>query len=621
MSLFKELKRRNVIRVAAAYLVIGWLLAQVSVTLEATLNLPDWFDSMVVSLLLIGFPIALLFSWAFEITPEGIKKEKDIHPDQSIVLHTAKKLDFITLVAAVGVFALIGWQQLNPPTVMQTNQQTADSLEMDSTEAGTTSSKLTNRVIIIEDASIAVLPFVDMSPQGDQSYFSDGVSEELLNLLASIPELRVTSRSSAFSLKDRGLSISEIAERLKVAYVLDGSVRKAGDQLRISAQLINGRSDTQLWSKNFDRTMENIFQIQDEIAGDVVEQIKGTLNIAAPEQRKTDPKAYALFLKARQNRRLGTVQGYIEAIELYRSGLAIDPNYPPAWDELAAVYQSQALTGLRSADEGFRMGREAALEAIRVDPSYAPAYGSLAFIAQYHEADLAVAAENTQKALQLAPNDSAIVGSAGMLLQNLGRVEQGVAAIEYAVASDPLSAPWQYTLGIAYLSAGRYQDAIRTFETTLELSPDFSLGYYHLGVAFMLDGNIARALNEMAKEPREDWRLVAQSMALFALERTQNNDSDESSQADLVLAELLEKYSENMTYNIAYVYAYRGESDATFEWLEKAIQVEDAGVGGILAETLFENITNDSRWLPLLQELGKAPDQLAPLELKYDIPD
>ncbi|NNM14515.1 MAG: adenylyl cyclase, partial [Gammaproteobacteria bacterium] len=392
MSLFAELKRRNVFRVAAAYLVIGWLLAQVSVTLESALNLPDWFDSVIVSTLLIGFPIALLFSWAFEITPEGLKKEKDIHPDQSITFHTAKKLDLITLVAAFAVFALIGWQQFNQPTVIQTIQQTSDSLDLDSRQTDT--STLANRVIIIEDASIAVLPFVDMSPQGDQSYFSDGVSEELLNLLASIPELRVTSRSSAFSLKDRGLSIPEIAERLKVSYVLDGSVRKSGDQLRISAQLINGRSDTQLWSKNFDRTMENIFQIQDEIAGDVVEQIKGTLNIAAPEQRKTDPEAYALFLKARQNRRLGTAQGYNDAIELYRSALAIDANYPPAWDELAAVYQSQALTGLRSADEGFRMGRQAALEAIKVDPSYALAYGSLAFIAQYHEADLAVAVQN-----------------------------------------------------------------------------------------------------------------------------------------------------------------------------------------------------------------------------------
>lgn len=611
MSFLRELKRRNVFRVAAAYIVTAWLIIQVVETIIPVFGFGEDVIRIVIITLGIGLAPAVILSWVFELTPEGLKLDKDVDLSTSIGTHTGKKLDraiVVVLALALSYFAFDKFV-LDPA-------RDADQLETARLEGR-------NEAIIasVGDRSIAVLPFADMSPQSDQAYFSDGVSEELLNLLATIPEVRVTSRSSAFSFKGKGLGIPEIAEQLNVVYVLDGSVRKAGEQLRISAQLIDARSDTQLWSRNFDRTLQNIFQIQDEIAEDVVEQIKGTLNIAAPEQRKTDPVAYSLFLKAREKRRLGTLDGYNEAIALYRSALDIDPDYPPAWDEMAAVYQSQALTGLRPAEEGFELGRQSALAAIRVDPSYAPAYNSLAFIAQYYEADIAIAAQNTQKALELAPSDSRIVGSAGMLLQNLGRLEEGLAAIEYAVASDPVSPGWHYTLGIAYLATGRYRDAMGSFETTLNLSPDFSLGHYMLGVALMLDGQTTRAVSEMNDEARESWRLAGLSMALFARERSQDSGADESSAADRALAELLQKYSGNMTYNIAYVYAYRGENDAAFRWLDKAHEVGDAGLGSILTEPLFKNIHNDSSWLPFLRKLGKAPDQLASIELAVVIPD
>lgn len=598
---FEELKRRNVFRVAAAYIVSAWLIIQVVETVFPPFGFGDGAIRAVVITLAIGLVPMLILSWVFELTSEGLKLDKDVDPSQSVGRNTGKTLDrsiVVVLVVALSYFAFDKFV-LDP-------SRDAEQLET-ARQAGRSEAIIAS----IGDRSIAVLPFVDMSPQGDQSYFSDGVSEELLNLLATIPEVRVTSRSSAFAFKDKGLGIPEIAKRLNVVYVLDGSVRKADEQLRISAQLIDARSDTQLWSKNFDRTLQNIFQIQDEIAEDVVEQIKGTLNIAAPEQRQTNPEAYALFLKGRQQRQSGSVDGYNEAIALYQRVLEIDPNYPPAWDEMAAAYQSQALSGLRPSDEGFQLGRESALAAIAVDPDYAPAYDSLAFIAQYYQSDLEVAAQYTQQALALAPNDTGIVGSAGMLLQNLGRLEEGLAAIEYKVAADPLSPGWQYTLGIAYLAVGRYQDAIQSFETTMDLSREFSLGHYNLGVALMLDGQPDKAVNVLQDEAREDWKLTALSMALFEKDKPASDEA---------LAKLLQKYGGNMTYNIGYVYAYRGDSDAAFQWLEKAIEVEDAGIGGILTESLFKNIHDDPRWLPFLRKLGKAPDQLAAIELEVVIP-
>ena len=611
MQLLAELRRRNVFRVAAAYLVSAWLIVQVVETIFPPFGFGDAAIRAVVITLGVGLIPVLVISWVFELTPEGLKLEKDIDPAESETRNTGRKLDraiVVVLALAVGYFAVDKFV-LDPA---RDAEQLQNARQQGRSEA---------IIASVGDRSIAVLPFADMSPANDQSYFSEGIAEELLNLLATIPEVRVTSRSSAFSLKDKGLSIPEIAEQLRVSYVLDGSVRKAGDQVRISAQLIDAQSDTQLWSRNFDRTLQNIFQIQDEIAGDVVDRIKGTLKIAVPEQRETDPAAYALFLQAREQRRLGTVESYDRAIALYRRVLEIDPDYPPAWDEMASAYQSQAITGLRPAAEGFRLAREAALAAIEADPSYAQAFGTLAFMAQYYDADLAEATAYLQRALELAPNDSGLIGSGGMLLQNMGRLEEGLGPIEYKVGLDPLSAAWHYTLGLAYICVDRFEDAVQSFETTIDLSPNFSLAHYNLGIAHMLAGRPSEAVAALRDEPREDWRLAGLAMALFDRDRGGPDAGENSEASDMALADLLEKYSGNMTYNIAYVYAYLGDADRAFEWLERAVVVEDAGLGEILSQPLFENLHDDPRWLPFLRQLGRAPEQLADIKLDISIPE
>ena len=603
MRFFAELKRRNVFRVAAAYLVSAWLIIQVVETIFPVFGFGDGAIRAVVITLGIGLVPVVIIAWVFELTPEGLRLDKNVDVSESIGRTTGKKLDRIivaVLAVAVGYFAVDKFV-LDP---------VRDAEQLESARQEGRSEAI---IASIGDRSIAVLPFADMSPDMDQAYFSEGIAEELLNLLATIPEVRVTSRSSAFSFKDKGLSVPEIAQRLNVSYVLDGSVRKAGDQVRISAQLIDAQSDTQLWSRNFDRTLENIFQIQDEIADNVVDQIKGTLNIASPEQRQTDPLAYALFLEAREQRRLGTVDGYNRAIALYQRALDIDARYAPAWDEMASAYQSQAVTGLRPAAEGFRLAEEAALAALDADPGYAPAYDTLAFLAQYHEADLAAATRYLQRALELAPGDSALLGSAGMLLQNMGRAQQGLGPIAYTAGLDPLSAPWQYTLGLAYLSVGRHDDAVRSFERTIELSPDFSLAHYNLGTAHMMAGRPDEAVVALRQETREDWRLAGLAMAHFA--------AGNAAASERALATLQDKYSANMTYNIGYVYAYLDEADKAFGWLQEAVEVGDAGLGEILSQPLFENLYDDPRWLPLLRSLGRAPEQLADIQLSVAVPD
>ena len=610
MQLLVELKRRNVFRVAAAYLVSAWLIVQVVETIFPPFGFGDAAIRTVVIALGIGLIPVLIISWVFEFTSEGIKLDKDVDAAQSMSKQTGRKLDRATLLVlalAVAYFAVDKFI-LDP---VRDAEQLQNARQAGRSEA---------IIASVGNRSIAVLPFADMSPENDQTYFSEGIAEELLNLLATIPEVRVTSRSSAFSLKDKGLSVPEIAEQLNVSYVLDGSVRKSDDLVRISAQLIDAQSDTQLWSRNFDRTLQNIFQIQDEIAGDVVDRIKGTLNISVPEQRQTDPAAYSLFLQGREQRRLGTVDSYNEAIELYKRVLEIDPNYPPAWDEMAAVYLNQAVTGLRPSAEGFQLARDAALAAIDIDPSYAPAYDTLSYMAQYYDVDFTKATDYLKRALQLAPNDAGLIGSGGMLLQNMGRVEEGLRPIEYKVGLDPLSAAWQYTLGLAYISVARYENALQSLETTTSLSPEFSLVNYHKAVALMLAGRPAEAVTVMSEEPREDWRLTGLAMALFERDR-QTTDAEEATRAsDEVLAELLDKYSGNMTYNIGYVYAYRGDADNAFKWLEKAIEVEDTGLGDILSQPLFNNLHNDPRWVPFLRKLGRAPDQLSEIQLSISVP-
>jgi TolB-like protein len=466
----------------------------------------------------------------------------------------------------------------------------------------------------ISDKSIAVLPFVDMSEKKDQDYFSDGISEELLNLLAKIPELRVIARTSSFAYKGKEIDIAEIAKKLNVAHVLEGSVRKSGNKLRITAQLVRTSDSTQLWSESFDRPLDDIFAVQDEIAGAVVAQLKIKLLGAVPKVRKTDPEAYALFLQALQLDRQFTQAGMEQSIALYQRALSIDPTYTAAWNGLAGVYSNQAYLGLgpRSADEGFRLAREAVNKALAIDPDYAPAHAHLGWIAMAYDDDLAAAARHLEHALVLDSANPYVISFTAELALNLGHLSTAIELLEYVAARDPVNPGGHGDLAFEYYVAGRLEDAIVSGRSVLALAPDNIGVHYRIGVALLLKADGPAALKEIQAEPDEAWRLTGLALAYHALGK--------KAESNAALAELIRKHEKSWSSSIAWVLAYRGEAEAAFVWMDKAVANHDTGVVHFPIEPLLANLHNDPRWLPFLHKLGKTPEQLAAIKFEVKLP-
>jgi adenylate cyclase len=469
----------------------------------------------------------------------------------------------------------------------------------------------TTSLTAIPEKSIAVLPFVDMSAGKDQEYFSDGISEELLNLLAKIPQLQVTARTSSFAFKGKEVAIPEIARTLHVAHVLEGSVRKAGNSVRITAQLIKAGTDTHLWSQTYDRKLDDVFAIQDEIAADVVKQLKVTLLTAAPKARTTDPEAYALYLQAVQLGRPFTAEAFQQSDALYRKALAIDPRYVPAWAGLSRNFGNETSQGLLPNKEGFARAREAAVKALAIDPDYAPAHAGLGWIAMYGDNDLASAALHLERALAIDPADLRVLTTSATLLQSLGRLDEALALEEAAVRRDPVNVTTLFNLGYHQRMAGRLDAAIASFRTVLSLSPSNGGAHCQLGVA-LLKGDAKGALAEIAQETSEIYKMIGLPMAYQALGRKADSDA--------ALAALIAKYEKDAPYNIASVYAFRGEADQAFKWLDKAVEYGDGGLGEIVTDNLFDKIHADPRWLAFLRKIGKAPEQLAKIEFKVTLP-
>jgi TolB-like protein/Tfp pilus assembly protein PilF len=585
VSFLQELKRRNVWRMAALYAVVAWLVMQVADVVIGLAALPEWLGRAALVVLAIGFPIALVFAWFYEITPQGLKLEKDVDRSGSIAHATGRRMDLIVIAvlsAAVIVFAIDKWwlgrgfPAFAPPR-----------------------------------NSIAVLAFANMSADPEREYLSDGLSEDLLNLLAQIPELRVISRTSAFSYKGKDLRLSEIARELNVAHVLEGSVRQVGERLRVTAQLIEARTDTHLWSQTYDGDMGDVFAIQDEIAARVVDQLKVALLGAAPSVRAVDPESYTLYLQARHLGRQGNREALASARSLYERALEIDPGHAAAWVGLASVYVNETNNSLLPVDQGYALAREAAQQALAIDPGEAGAHARLGWIADHHDGDLAAAARHYEKALALAPRNASILQSAASFAHAIGRLTQAMRLEDLATTLDPLDPVGHNNRGDSYLSAGRYDEAIASLRTALTLSPKYFGAQYRVGVALLLAGEPEEALAAMEAETFEAWRLLGLAMAHHAL-------GDEAASRETLDA-MIAGYERDAAYNIAYVFAYRGEADGAFEWLEKAVEYNDPGLSEIVAEPLFRNVRPDPRWVPFLERIGRAPAQLDVIEFEPPI--
>jgi TolB-like protein/class 3 adenylate cyclase/Flp pilus assembly protein TadD len=460
--------------------------------------------------------------------------------------------------------------------------------------------------------SIAVLPFVNMSDDESNEYFSEGLSEELLNLLAKIPELHVVARTSSFSFKGQDLEITEIGKRLNATHILEGSVRKSGNQVRITSQLIQAKDGFHLWSKTHDRTLDDIFAIQDEISASVVEELKLSLLGEIPTVEQTAPAAYAYLLQARHLSREGE---FDRAIALYQQALAIDPEYAAAWNEIANVHVTQAQHGLTTAEEGYQTAREMAGRALQINPDFAPAYATLGYIAIFYDGDLKLAAQQLKKALDLEPANISILRDVAVLSRNLGRLEESVAVFEYIVARDPVNDASYSNLSYAYTFVGRADDALAAYHTALQqgMNPDYPGTKFFYGLTALSKNEPEEALAALQEESYEVLKMIGLPMAYHALGRT--------AESDAAVNNLIEMYEQDAPYNIAYIWAFRGEADQAFTWLEKAKLYNDGGIADAPVEPLFANIHDDPRWIPFLESIGKSPQQLAAIEFSVQLPD
>ncbi|MDH4021328.1 MAG: tetratricopeptide repeat protein [Xanthomonadales bacterium] len=589
MSIFNELKRRNVFKVAIAYAIVAWLLLQVSDTLVPALHLPEWFNSGVAFVLIIGFPIAVIFAWAFEMTPEGIKKEKDVDRSQSVTMVTSQKLNNAIiglLVVALGYFAIDKFVIDPKRDAVEIATAIEDSREQIPEPA---ESPATGK-------SIAVLPFVNMSSDKEQEYFSDGLSEELLNLLAKIPELHVAARTSSFSFKGQSIEIPEIAARLKVDHVLEGSVRKSGNQLRITAQLIQADNGYHLWSETYDRQMDNVFQIQDEIATAVVQALKITLLGEAPRVRETTPEAYQLYLEGQHIRRQLSAPTLPKAISLLKQAVEIDPEYAPAWVELSYAYMWESGIGATPIDVAFPLADQAIERALEADPGYSQAYSTRGISNLYNKFNFQAGFQDLQLALQFEPGNAYLIGSNATATRILGRLDESIRLYETALELDPLMTEMRSWQGLAYLYAGQLDEAEAAFLTTLNLSSELSGGHFRLGRVLLRKGRLDAALAEMELEAQGVYRSTGLSMVHHALG---NFDASQS-----MLDELIEIGSSSAAYQIAEVYGFRNEPDKAFEWLEEALVIRDSGITSILGDPALRGLRTDPRWQPFLEKLG-----------------
>ncbi len=573
MRLVSELRRRNVLRMATLYVVATWLIVQVAGALIDLAKLPDWTGTTILWLLAVGFPIALIFSWLYEITPEGISLEKDIDPTASTTHVTGRRLDFIVismLCAAVILFAYDKWWTAAPL-----------------------------------DTSIAVLPFKNMSDDPGNEYFSDGLSEELLNMLAGIQELRVTARTSSFSFKDKDTDIRTIGRLLNVANVLEGSVRKSGNQLRITAQLINAETGYHLWSATYDREMDDIFAVQDEIAAAVVAALRLSILREAPRARETTPEAFAAYLHGLHFYLQRTNDGYDKAVQYLQQALKIDPEYVPAWTLLGATYSNQALTGQMPFDDANTKALAAIEKALQIDPSFALANSARAWLAMVYERDYAVSAAYFRRALDIAPENSVVLGNAAVLARALGRIDKAIEMTQKGLALNPVSAFGYVNLSDQLSHAGRPADAAEAARKAIELAPGNSIAKANLAGAYLLGEQ-----PEMAIEVAEQFDWPFYELFIHALAYDDLGRFDESDDA---LVTMTEQFADDYAFRIAAVHAWRNDIDTAFDWLYRALD-EDQPTRGIKTDPFLKNLHDDARWNPLLTSFGLSDKQVAAIK-------
>jgi serine/threonine-protein kinase len=605
-NFFRELKRRNVYKAAVAYLVASWLLIQIATQVFPFFEIPNWAVRLVILLLILGFPAALIFSWAFEITPEGIKRESEIESDKSITRSTGRKLVGLTVLLAVIAASLLVFQLVRPKAEPEKSVATQSSGEAKTQ---------------ISPKSVAVLAFDNLSDDKGSEYFSDGISEELLTVLQKIPGLHVAARTSAFSFKGKNATAQEIGEKLGVAHLVEGSVRKAGDVVRIAARLTQANTGEEQWSENYTRNLKDVFAVQTELAQTIVEQLRGQLTGgAANPTTKADIQAEVRAAAKGGTKNVEAHEAYLQgrfflnrhseketdqARAAFERAVQLDPQFALAWAGLAQAHVwfcNYSTEGLDSFNAHLAAAREAVERALSLEPDLPDALSALAVIEINFDSNWKGAAETLRKALALASHDPALLMWAGNLAQARGETTQAIEFFRRAVASDPVNAQAIAFLATGLSAVGRQEEARTEYARVIELNPSAPNSHAGVGLTYLLQGKFEEAAVAAQKDAADWARLLIVSCARWTQTRVPESDA--------ALAELIAKVSEIGAYQIAEAYAYRNDKDKAFEWLERARRQRDAGLPGLRADTLLPNLHSDPRWDAFLRTMGLADDQL-----------
>ena len=586
-SLFAELIRRNVFRAAALYLAVTWLILQVADLVVDAFDASSVIMRVLIVAFTVGFPVFLLLSWFYEFRGARLVKDSD---DASAAprrwsARAANATIAILVILGAGIFFYSQSRTATETVSAETPQPAAPAAA----------------------STIAILPLTNISKDPADEYLADGLTEELLNVLTSVPQLRVTARASSFALKGTDMDVRTIGERLGVEHLIEGSVRKDADQLRVSVQLVNASSCHTLWSSTYDRELTDIFEIQKDIA----ERVSGTLQLSlfsdpVPIIRRTSPDAYSAYLRALYHYRNRSRDGYAAAITELETALELDDQYAPAWSLLSSVHQNQAIIGEVDYVEGHEAARVSIERALAIDSNYAYAISSRAWLAMSYERDFGLAARYFRRALELAPNEPAILGNLGVLARLLGRLDRAIELTNQSITLNPLAPSAFINLTDQLYQARRYTDAIDAASRALQITPGNPNAIVNLSVTRIFMEDPEGALQSIAAVEIPFYGLFVGAMAHF--------DLGDLPSADAALATLIEEYGDQRATYIAAIYAYRGNKDDAFGWLQRAIDERQRTLA-MRTEPLFENLRDDPRWQLVLTQLGLSDQQIANLEI------
>jgi TolB-like protein/tetratricopeptide (TPR) repeat protein len=584
MNFFSELKRRNVYKVAIAYIVAGWALSQGIAQVFPVFDIPNWAIRLIVLLIIIGLPIALILAWMFELTPQGIKRTEDV--DLAVAAQQPKKRAWI-FVVIIGALLSIGLFFLGRYSAGNTTASPAG----------------------IPNKSIAVLPFDNLSRDPDNAYFCEGVQDEILTRLAKVADLKVISRTSTQHFKSAPDNLPEIAKQLGVAHVLEGSVQRANNQIRVNVQLINALTDAHLWAETFDRKLTDIFAVESEIAKTIADTLQTKLSgseqraIAARPTESTE--AHQLYLKGRffWNKRTGN--DLKKSIDYFQQAIAADPNYALAYAGVADGYVLLPGYTAGTPRDCYPKAKAAAKKALELDDTLAEAHTTLAMAIWSYEFDFAQANREFQRAIEVNPNYATAHQQYGnVTLSALGRFDDAIAEGKRAVELDPLSLIINADLGSDYYFARRYDEAIAQQRKTLEMDPGFYYARFNLAEALAAKRTFDEAIleHQKARASNDDPFVLGLLGHAYA-------SSGNRTEALKILEQLKELSRQRYVsaYSFVVVYLGLGDKEEALRWLEQSYQ-DRAGsdVGWIRVDSLLDPLRGDPRFEAVAEKIVPA---------------